>query len=270
MLGEYRVTRPEVENLGYGTGYGGLMTPPRVLQAVVGAAIASSLLFAACSDGTGPDIPSDLAGVWTAVLPYIGPADTLTLLIPEQPDSFAFALRRPGSPGYIGVVRRSGRHLTGTFAAYFGGGFGVDLFALGGRLFGTLRRSYPSDSIQRVVFERYAPTGPDVAGTWVTSSVTGVSPDIVYLDTLRIKRDGRVKLASSFATGGFTTCGVSGMPGVYRREQDRLILTYLWTFWPFDPCPHLRLVDTLQVSRTTLARVRHFTLGDVVETLTRR
>jgi len=246
------------------------MTPPRVLQAVVGTAFASSLLFAACSDGTGPDIPSDLAGVWTAVLPYTGSADTLTLLIPEAPDSFAFALRRPGSPGYIGVIRRSGRHLTGSFSAYASGSFAVDLFGLGTRLIGTLRGSYPPDSIERVTFERFAPNGPDVAGRWVTSSVTGVSPDIVYLDTLLIRSDGRVKVASSFATVGFTACGVSGMPGVYRRQQDRLILTYLWTLWPIDPCPHLRLVDTLQVGRTTLARVRHFISGDVVETLTRR
>ncbi|HTI05434.1 MAG TPA: hypothetical protein VL549_08965 [Gemmatimonadales bacterium] len=232
--------------------------------------VTAVFLFAACADTTGPRIPGDLAGVWTTVLSYLGPADTITLLVPDASDSLAVALRRPGALGYVGVVHRSANRLTGTLNYPSGGGFTIDLVRLGPRLMGTLNRPEPVDTIKRVTFDRYVPAGPSFAGVWVTTSVVGADSGAGYLDTLLIKSDGRVQLASSLSESGVVICGASGLHGVYRYHDGGLVLIYAWPSQFVSPCSQIRLVDSIAAGDNVLTRTRHYTTGDVVETLTRR
>jgi hypothetical protein len=239
---------------------------PRVRVAAI---VGSLILLASCDESTGPRIPSDLSGVWMAVLAYIGPADTLALLVPDRPDSFAMAIRRPGNTGFVGPIHRAGQRLTGTLAYPFGpGGFTIDLTLQDGRLSGTLDRNIPIDTAKRVDFVRYVPSGPDLGGTWVTNSVIGAAPDVVYLDTLLMRSDGRARLTSTFTEDGLPPCPAS-TTGYYTRSQNWVILTYL-PLPPGPTCAQIRQVDSLQVQGSNLTRVRHFITGDVVETLTKR
>lgn len=238
------------------------------------AALAGILLLTACGDSTGPRIPDDLSGVWVAVVHHLGEVDTLRLLLPEASDSFATAFSELGGLGAFGVVSRTPRRVSGTLG-YFTGypwidGLTIDLTRLGNRLTGTLDYTSDLDSAQQVSFGRYAPGGPNVAGTWITSSVVSPDTGTVYLDTLIIKSDGRVQLAASLSAGGFTNCAVSGMRGVYRFEDGRLILGYVtYNLLPYE-CAFIRLVDTLTLGENTLTRTRHYSTGDLIETLTRQ
>jgi hypothetical protein len=224
-------------------------------------------LVAACGDNTGPTVPADLSGVWSATGDFLSPVDTLTLLIPEAPDSFAqaFILPRRNS-GWFGLIHRNRGHISGTFATPFGfggGGVTLDLTLRGSQLRGTVSLG----SAEQKVFSRYLPSTTRFVGTWVTMSVTG-SAGTVFFDTLVIARDGRIRRYTELGIGGNTTCSMSGMGGVYRVESDWLISNYAWPLG--NPCTHVRLLDSLKVEGETLTRTTKLITGDLVEVLTRR
>lgn len=196
--------------------------------------------------------------------------DTLRLLVPDYSDSMAVILRESGGVGAFGVVNHSSNHVSGSLNYASGAGFAIDLVRLGTRLVGTLEYIDGSDTAKQVSFARYVPTGPNLAGTWITSNVVGGSSGTVFLDTLIINSDGRVQLASWFSASGTTICSVSGLRGVYRFQDGRLILGYAWFSQYQSPCPQLRLVDTLTVEENALIRARHINTGDLIETLTRQ
>jgi hypothetical protein len=219
-------------------------------------------------DTTGLRIPKDFAGVWIVVVPYVGEADTVALLIPELPDSHAFAFRRPDQrTGYEGIVRRTSEQLSSTFVGVSNGGFTVDLQLTGTRLVGTFTPD--AESSRSVDFGRFLPDGPNLDGMWVTQRVTGAASGAVYVDTLLIKPDGRVRLTSSYAQEGVVTCAVRDLSGAYRHDSGWLILNYVWLS-STDPCPHLRLTDSIRVDRTTFTRTRQLASGELLEILTPR
>ena len=214
-----------------------------------------------CNDSMGP-VPADLSGVWIYVGGFLDPADTLTLMIPPAPDSEAAASSRPlYRPGWWGFVHRSDGHLTGTLSAPMGGILELDLTLRGIQLIGTVHTT-------ATTFSRDPPTTTRFAGTWVTSTVGGVSPDLHLLDTLVIERDGRIQRYHEIGIGDIVTCAMNGMPGAYQVNSEWLIARYAWP--PGNLCAGAQLLDSLRIVGETLTRTTHLIPGDQVEVLTRQ
>ena len=221
-------------------------------------------MIVACSDGTTSESPATVAGVWIGIVGVVLPGDTLTLWVPDPPESDAAASLRPsyyGTSDFSGTVHATATGLTARLGQYPIGGFDLSLELFGNHLRGTLQsgsRVIPVDLL------RYKPTKSDVVGRWVTTRVVGAPSGVFYLDTLRIMSDGHVRLFST-SLG----CSVGGLPGVYARTLDWLIIRYFWGF-PIQPCGHLRLVDSLHVSGASLVRMRAYFSVTIEETLQRR
>ena len=221
-------------------------------------------MVVACSDGTTSESPATIAGVWTDIVGLVFPGDTLTLWIPDPPESYAVAFLRPayyGSSDFAGSVQGTATQLTLRLGQYPIGGIELSLELSGNQLRGTIKNG---SQVIPVDFLRYKPAKIDVVGRWATTRVLGAPSGVFPVDTLRIMQDGRVLL--------FTTssgCSVGGLPGMYARRLDWIIIRYFWAF-PIQPCSHLRLVDSLRVVGTSLVRTRSEFGVTIEETLQRR
>jgi hypothetical protein len=221
-------------------------------------------MVVACSEGTTTESSATVAGVWTATVGLVFPGDTLTLWVPDPPESGAVGFLRPaysGSSDLSGNLHATATQLTGSLGQWPIGGIELSLELSGNRLHGTVQTG---SRVVPVDFLRYRPAKSDVVGRWATTRVRGAPSGVFPIDTLRFMPDGRVRTYST-SLG----CSVSGLRGVYARALDWLIIKYFWVF-PVQPCSHLRLVDSLRVVGTSLVRTRSEFGVTIEETLQRR
>jgi hypothetical protein len=237
------------------------MTVWRLIRASTTAPLLALGLYG-CSGTTSPDSGDPFAGVWTGAVKMRYPADSLTIWIPDAPEVFSGGILVPPPPcchDLSGSLYRDGTHLTGGLDS-----FGLDFELQAGRLVGVVSDDgVHSDSVR---LTRYRPARTDVTGTWVTASFSSPYPNHTYLDTLRIKADGRIWSSSRIFSDGAEVFG-SLLWGYYQRQGAWLRIRNI-VFFNFPAALPLR--DSFMVAGDTLLRTRNLS-GDIIhDRLTRR